>query len=134
MPSVRSEPLLTFVWGLGRGGVSVAAVPIDPATLSVRPALLDAHASRVADATGVSATFSARHITYLGECAAAWAGSSAEALVELGAHWETADARLHGRVGEFSAAIREGGRLYTAMEEQHAHAFTVLVPRAPSAQ
>ncbi|CAJ1497749.1 hypothetical protein MU0083_001754 [[Mycobacterium] kokjensenii] len=109
-------------------------MPIDPATLSVRPALLDTHASRLADATDVSATFSARHITYLGECAAAWAGDSAEALAELGTHWQSADAQVHRRVGEFAVAMREGGRLYTAMEEQHAHAFTVLVPRAPSAQ
>ena len=112
----------------------MASVPIDPAKLAVRPALLDTHASHVADATEVSRTFAARHAGYVSECAAAWAGTSAEALAELGAHWEMTDARLHGRIGAFSAAMREGGRLYTAMEDEHAHRFTVLVPRAPTAQ
>ncbi|ULP45914.1 WXG100 family type VII secretion target [Mycolicibacter virginiensis] len=112
----------------------MASVPIDPAKLAVRPALLDSHATHVANATEVSRTFAARHAGYVGECVAAWAGSSAEALAELGAHWETTDARLHGRISAFSAAMSEGGRLYMEMEEQHAHRFTVLVPRAPSAQ
>lgn len=112
----------------------MASVPIDPAKLAVRPALLDTHATQVADATEVSRTFAARHAGYVGECAAAWVGDSAEALAELGAHWESTDARVHGRISAFSAAMREGGRLYTAMEEEHAHRFTVLVPRAPGAQ
>ncbi len=111
----------------------MASVPSDPTKLSVDPAQLHAHASRVADATEVSRTFAARHAGYLGECAAAWAGSSAEALVELSAHWEAADARLHGRVHAFSEAMREGGRHYTAMEEEHAARFTVLVPRGTGA-
>ncbi|MCV7386389.1 hypothetical protein [Mycolicibacter longobardus] len=111
----------------------MASVPIDPAKLSVRPALLHAHASRVADATDVSRTFAARHAGYLGDCAAAWAGASAEALAELTAHWEATDERLHGRVHAFSEAMREGGRHYRAMEEEHARMFTVLVPRGPGA-
>jgi len=111
----------------------MASVPSDPTKLSVDPAQLHAHASRVADATEVSRTFAARHAGYLGECAAAWAGSSAEALVELSAHWEAADARLHGRVHAFSEAMRDGGRHYTAMEEEHAGRFTVLVPRGTGA-
>jgi uncharacterized protein YukE len=111
----------------------MASVPIDPAKLSVHPAQLHAQASRVADATDVSRTFAARHAGYVGECAAAWAGSSAEALAELSAHWEAADARLHGRVGAFTEAMREGGRHYTAMEEEHARMFTVLVLRGTGA-
>lgn len=112
----------------------MASAPINSATLSVRPALLDSHASHVANATEVSRTFATRHAGYVSECAAAWAGTSAEALAELGAHWESSDARLHERVSAFTAAMREGGRLYTAMEDEHAHAFTVLVPRAQGAQ
>jgi uncharacterized protein YukE len=111
----------------------MASVPSDPAKLSVDPAQLHAHASRVADATEVSRTFAARHAGYVGECAAAWAGSSAEALAELSAHWEAADARLHGRVHAFAEAIHEGGRRYTAMEQEHARMFTVLVPRGTGA-
>lgn len=111
----------------------MASMPIDPAKLSVDPAQLHAHASRVADATDVSRTFAARHAGYVGECAAAWAGSSAEALAELSAHWEAADARLHGRVGAFTESMREGGCHYTAMEEEHARMFTVLVPRGTGA-
>jgi uncharacterized protein YukE len=112
----------------------MASVPINSATLSVRPALLDTHASNVANATDVSATFAARHAGYVDECAAVWAGTSAEALAELSAHWESSDAKLHGRVHAFTAAMREGGRLYTATEEEHAHRFTALAPRVPCAQ
>lgn len=111
----------------------MASVPIDPAMISVQPALLDTHASRVADATDVANAFSVRHAGYLGECATAWAGSSAEALAELAAHWEAADAELHGRVSAFSEAMREGGRRYTAMEQEHARMFTVLVPKGTGA-
>ncbi|MEB3032539.1 hypothetical protein [[Mycobacterium] nativiensis] len=111
----------------------MASVPIDPAKIAVRPVLLDAHASGVVDATDVARTFAARHAGYLGECAAAWAGSSAEALAELSGHWEATDARLHGRVGAFADAMCEGGRHYTAMEEEHARMFTVLVPRGTNA-
>ncbi|ORW96021.1 hypothetical protein AWC28_10815 [Mycolicibacter terrae] len=87
----------------------------------------------MAAATEVSRTFAARHAGYVGDCAAAWAGSSAEALAELSAHWKSADARLHGRVHAFAEAIREGGRRYTAMEQEHAGRFTVLVPRESGA-
>ncbi|WP_165604376.1 MULTISPECIES: hypothetical protein [Mycolicibacter] len=51
----------------------------------------------------------------------------------MSAHWEAADARLHGRVHAFSEAMRDGGRHYTAMEEEHAGRFTVLVPRGTGA-
>lgn len=111
----------------------MALVPIDPGKLSVRPELLDEHAARVASATDVSRTFAARHAGYVDECAVAWAGSSAEALAELSAHWEATDARLHGSVGAFSEAMREGGRHYAVMEQEHARRFTVLVPRRPDA-
>lgn len=111
----------------------MASVPINPAKLSVRPALLDTHAAQVADATAVSRTFAARHAGYVGECATAWAGTSAQALAELSSHWEATDTRLHGRISEFSAAMREGGRLYSATEQERAHKFTVLVPRASGA-
>lgn len=107
----------------------MALTPSDPAKISVQPELLHSHASRVADATDVARTFAARHAGYLSDCAAAWAGSSAEALAALNAHWEATDARLHGRVQVFSEAMREGGRHYTAMEQEHARRFSVLVPR-----
>jgi len=107
----------------------MASVPTGPRTVSVHPALLHAHASQVADATDVARTFAARHAGYLSECPAACAGASARALGELSAHWEAADARLHGSVHGFSEAMREGGRHYTAMEEEHARMFTMLVPR-----
>jgi hypothetical protein len=46
---------------------------------------------------------------------------------------DATDARLHGRVQVFSEAMREGGRHYTAMEEEHARRFAVLVPRGSGA-
>ncbi|MEB3069856.1 WXG100 family type VII secretion target [[Mycobacterium] vasticus] len=108
----------------------MAANPIDPAKLSVHPELLHTHASRVADATDVARTFGGRHAGYISECATAWAGASAEALAELSAHWETSDAQLHGRVGAFSTAIREGGHRYTATEDANAFKFTALRKRS----
>lgn len=68
--------------------MNMASNPIYPARLSVHPELLHAHASRVVDATDVARTFGARHAGDISECAAAWAGASAEALAELSAHWE----------------------------------------------
>ena len=104
----------------------MASNPIDQAQLSVHPELLHTHGSRVADATDVARTFGNRHAGYISECAAAWAGASAEALAELSGHWETSDAQLHGRIGAFSAAMCEGGHRYTTMEDTHAFKFTAL--------
>jgi len=108
----------------------MASNPVHPAKLSVHPELLHTHASRVADATDVARTFGGRHAGYIGECATAWAGDSAAALAELSAHWEVSDAQLHGRVGAFSTAIREGGHRYTAMEDAHAFKLTALRKRS----
>lgn len=108
----------------------MASNPVYPAKLSVQPELLHTHASRVSDATDVVRTFGGRHAGYISECAAVWAGASAEALAELSAHWEVSDAHLHGRVGAFSTAIREGGHRYTAMEDAHAFKFTALRKRS----
>ena len=104
----------------------MAAVPIDPPQISVHPELLDTHGTHVANATDVSRTFGARHAGYVAECAEAWAGSSAAALAELSAHWETTDTRVHGRIGGFSDAIRDGGRRWTATEETRAFQFRTL--------
>ncbi|MEB3049368.1 hypothetical protein KV112_06365 [Mycolicibacter sp. MYC123] len=108
----------------------MASNPVYPAQVSVHPELLHTHASRVNDATDVARTFGGRHAGYISECAAAWAGASAEALAELSAHWEASDAQLHGRIGAFSAVIQEGGHRYTAMEDTHAFKFTALRKRS----
>ncbi|WP_154677582.1 hypothetical protein [Mycolicibacter icosiumassiliensis] len=107
----------------------MAAVPIDPATISVRPAVLDAQGVRVGEVTDVACRFAGRHAGWLQECATAWAGQSAVALTQLSAHWEATDARLHARVSGLAAAMRDGGRHFMAMEDEHARMFAALTAR-----